>query len=59
MLNLKKPLLLFIVFVILLVVAKIVYNKYCESKPEGCKNQLNGKEKLDEKQGLPEEGVDW
>ena len=55
----KKSLILFIVFVILLVIAKIAYNKYCESKPEGCKNQLNGKEKYDENQGLPEEGVDW
>jgi len=37
MLNLKKPLLLFIIFVALLLVAIFVYNKYCESKPEGCK----------------------
>ena len=50
----KKPLILFIIFVVMLVVAKMAYNKYCESKPEGCK-----KEKDDEKQGLPEEGVDW
>ena len=55
----KKPLILFIVCVVVLVIAKIAYNKYCESKPEGCKNQLNGKEKYDEDQGLPEEGVDW
>ena len=54
MLNRKKPLILFIVFVVLLVVAKIAFNKYCESKPEGCK-----KEKYDENQGLPEEGIDW
>jgi len=50
----KKPLILFV-----LVVAKMAYNKYCESKPKGCKNQLNGKEKHDEKQGLPEEGIDY
>jgi len=50
----KKPLLLFIIFIFLFVAAKIAYNKYCESKPEGCK-----KEKYDENQGLPEEGVDW
>lgn len=55
----KKSLLLFIILVILLVVAKIAYNKYCASKPEGCKNQINGKEKYDEKQGLPKEGVDY
>jgi len=50
----KKPLILFIVFVILLIMAKMVYNKYCESKLEGCK-----KEVYDENQGLPEEGVDY
>ncbi|MEA3433951.1 MAG: hypothetical protein U9R13_05165 [Campylobacterota bacterium] len=50
----KKPLILFIIFVVLFVVAKIAYNKYCASKPEGCK-----KVKVDENQGLPEEGVDW
>ena len=50
----KKSLILFIVFVVLLVVAKIAYTKYCESKPEGCK-----KVKYDENQGLPEEGIDY
>ncbi len=50
----KKSLILFIVFAVLLVVAKIAYTKYCESKPEGCK-----KEVYDENQGLPEEGIDW
>ncbi len=55
----KKPLILFIIFVVLLVLAKMAYNKYCDSKPEGCKNQLNEKEKCNGKQGLPEEGVDW
>lgn len=50
----KKPLILFIIFAILLLVAKITYNKYCESKPGSCK-----KEKYDENQGLPKEGIDW
>jgi len=51
----KKSLLLFIIFVILLVFAKMAYNKYCESKPEGCK-----KEKVNyEKDGLPREGIDY
>ena len=50
----KKPLILFIIFVVLLIVAKMAYNKYCESKPESCK-----KEKYDEKQGLPKEGIDY
>ncbi len=52
--NRKKPLILFIIFVILLVMAKIAYNKYCESKPDGCKKEI-----YDENQGLPEEGIDW
>ncbi len=50
----KKSLLLFIIFVLLLVAAKIAYNKYCASKPEGCK-----KEVYNENQGLPEEGIDY
>lgn len=51
----KKSLLLFIIFIILLVLAKIAYKKYCQSKPEGCP-----KEVVDyEKDGFPEEGVDW
>lgn len=50
----KKPLILFIIFALLLIAAKIAYNKYCASKPEGCK-----KEKYDENQGLPKEGIDW
>ena len=32
----KKPLVLFIIFVVLFVFAKIAYTKYCASKPEGC-----------------------
>ena len=35
----KKPLLLFIIFVVLLVLTKIAYTKYCASKPEGCKDE--------------------
>jgi hypothetical protein len=50
----KKTLLLFIIFVILIIVAKVAYNKYCESKPEGCK-----KEKYNEDKGLPKKGIDW
>ena len=50
----KKPLILFIIFVVLLVAAKMAYNKYCESKPEGCKKEL-----YDEKQGMPREGIDY
>ncbi len=35
----KKPLILFIIFAVLIVVIGIAYNKYCASKPEGCKDE--------------------
>ena len=35
----KKPLLLFLVSVALLMIAKLAYDKYCESKKEGCKKE--------------------
>ena len=50
----KKPLLFFIISVVLFIIAKIAYNKYCESKPEGCK-----KEKSDEREEHPVKGIDW
>jgi hypothetical protein len=50
----KKPLLFFIISVVLIIIVIIVYNKYCESKPEGCK-----KEKKDEREEYPREGIDW
>ena len=46
-----KPLLLFIIFVVFIVLGKLAYTKYCESKPKGCKET-----KIEE---TPEEGVDW
>ena len=50
----KKPLLFFIIAVILFIIAKIAYDKYCESKPDGCKNN-----KPDEREEFPVKGVDW
>ena len=50
----KKPLILFIIAVVLMIIAKIVYDKYCEGKPEGCK-----KEKAVEREEHPVKGVDW
>jgi len=35
----KKPLLIFIGIVILFIVVKVVYTKYCASKVEGCKEE--------------------
>jgi len=35
----KKPLLIFISIVILLIIAKVAYTKYCASKAEGCKEE--------------------
>jgi len=49
----KKPLFIFISFVLLFVIAKVVYTKYCASKAEGCKE-----EKFEEK-FLPEDHVDY
>jgi len=50
----KKTFLIFMMLVLILVLAKTAYTKYCESKPEGCK-----KEKYDENKGLPKEGIDY
>ena len=51
----KKTLLLFIILVLLLIITKIAYKKYCASKREGCKKETVKYEK----DGLPKEGVDW
>ena len=50
----KQPLLLFIISVVLLIIAVLAYNKYCESKPEGCKNV-----KSNEREEYPRKGTDW
>jgi len=51
----KKTLIIFIVLLFLLIVAKVAYEKYCASKPSGCK-----KEKIDyEKDGLPRKGIEY
>ncbi len=49
----KKPFFIFISFVILFIIAKVVYTKYCASKEEGCKE-----EKFEEK-SLPPDHVDY
>jgi Tfp pilus assembly protein PilO len=51
----KKPLLIFIILALLIIVTGVAYKKYCERKPENCKN-----EKFEEREDLgPEEGIDW
>jgi hypothetical protein len=50
----NKPLLIFIILAFLFFIAAFSYNKYCESKPNGCKQ-----EKLDENDLGPREGIDW
>ena len=50
----NKPLLLFISFSIVFLIAIFTYNKYCESKPDGCKHS-----KFDENDLGPREGIDW
>jgi len=32
----KKPLILFFIAVIIIILAKLVYNKYCQSKEKDC-----------------------
>jgi hypothetical protein len=52
----KKVIVLFLMGVALLVVAKIAYNKYCESNEGACKDSKD----IDyEKHGLPIEGMEW
>ncbi|SFV66959.1 hypothetical protein MNB_SV-3-1185 [hydrothermal vent metagenome] len=50
----KKSFILFIFLALLLIIAKTAYNRYCASKPQGCKKEL-----YDENQGLPQEGIDY
>ena len=50
----KKPLLLFIIGALLLLGAVIAYNRYCQSKPGGCK-----KTTLNEEDIGPQKGIDW
>ena len=50
----KKQLLFFILIVLLFTIAKIVYDKYCASKPEGCK-----KMKAEDREEYPLKGIDW
>jgi len=51
----KKPLLLFIIFGLLIIVAGFAYKNYCARKPGGCKQ-----EKFDEGEDLgPRKGIDW
>ncbi|SFV89881.1 hypothetical protein MNB_SV-4-717 [hydrothermal vent metagenome] len=50
----KKPLLLFIIFSLLLLIAGIAYQKYCKAKPDGCKER-----KVDVNDLGPQEGIDW
>jgi hypothetical protein len=50
----KKPLLLFLLFSALLLLAGIAYTKYCKSKPNGCR-----KIERDAESEYPREGIDW
>jgi hypothetical protein len=37
--SMNKNFLLFLVIVIILVLTKVSYSKYCASKPQGCKHE--------------------
>ena len=50
----KKPLILFLVSLLLLLIAGMAYTKYCKSKPNGCK-----KMQRDTEDSYPTKGVDW
>jgi len=52
----KKSLRIFLMAVVLLVLAKMAYQKYCASHEGVCPKE----ERMDyEKDGLPQEGIDW
>jgi len=50
----KKPLLLFIIFTVLLLLVGAVYHRYCKSHPGSCRQ-----EKIDENDMGPRKGIDW
>ncbi len=50
----KKPLILFIIFTVLLFIAQFAYTKYCKSRPGGCRQE----KKSDSDTG-PKKGIDW
>jgi hypothetical protein len=50
----KKPLLLFLAGIIVLLAAKLAYDRYCASKPDGCR-----KVKQDHENSNPKKGIDW
>jgi len=50
----KKPLLLFIIFTVLLLVAGTVYHRYCKAHPGRCRQV-----KMDEDEKGPRKGIDW
>ena len=50
----NKPLLIFLSLSLVFLIAVMTYNKYCESKPNGCKQS-----KVDEKDLGTKEGIDW
>ena len=50
----KKPLLIFIILALLIILAGFAYKKFCASKPGGCKQ-----ERMDNDDLGPQEGIDW
>ena len=50
----KKPLLVFIFFAVLLLLTQYAYSRYCASRPEGCEKV----EHTTDDTG-PQEGIDW
>ncbi len=51
----KKPLFIFIIFALLILVASFAYKRYCEARPGDCKQV-----KVEDREEIgPEEGIDW
>ncbi|GEM_PF-1566008 len=50
----KKPLLLFLLSLILLIIIAVVYQRYCKSKPNGCKKVERSAD-----ESYPQKGIDW
>jgi uncharacterized membrane protein len=50
----NKPLLWFLISIVILIIVVVVYSKYCESKPESCK-----KAHYHDSEKGPLKGIDW
>jgi hypothetical protein len=52
----NKPLVLFIISLILLIFVALLYNRYCKSHPNECKKTHRS---IDSDELGPKKGIDW